>query len=300
MVQIKNPIGRRLTYTIIMVSTFFSIIATGVQLYSEYKDETQEMRKELKQVSSSALESLSLSLWQQNDEQLKVQLKNLLHLDHITFASIEEANVPPYVFGRNLHEDSIEQKYELNYLYNNKRYELGILTLQIGLEHVRAQVKKRFFVIAATQTTKTFIVAFVMLYIFSYMITRHLYQIVEYAHGILKGKRYHPLNLDLKTKDDELDMLQETLNTLHRALYEKLESSEKKNSALSEVNSTLEKRILLQADEASLRVPKKTIKEIKEVLEFLKLDCSQQEAISEIKRDLESLEILLIRAFKDE
>lgn len=299
MMQIKNPIGRRLIRTIIMVSTFFSIIATGVQLYSEYKGETENMVIELEQVSSSALESLSLSLWQQNDEQINIQLKNLLKLHHITFARIEEGRASNYVFGTDLAGDSIEKKYELSYPYNNKKYELGTLTLQVGLEHVREQVKKKFYIIAITQTTKTFIVAFIMLYIFSYMITRHLYEIVEYAQGILEGKKYRPLKLDLKTKADELELLQKTLNTLHRALYEKLEGSEQKNIALSDINLTLEKRIELQEDKANVHVLKENIKEIMDVLEFIKFDCSKQKGIPEIKRDLKSLEILLHRAFKD-
>lgn len=300
MIKIKDPIGRRLLRTIIMISTFFSIIATGVQLYIEYRGETEQIHKELKEVSGSALESLSLSLWRQNDDQVTIQLKSLLKLHHITFARIEEGAVPSFVFGTDLAEDSIEKKYELSYMYNNKKYVLGILTLQVGLEYVREQVKKKFYIIAITQTAKTFIVAFIMLYIFSYMITRHLYKIVEYSRGILEGKKYSPLKLDLKTTEDEFGLLQETLNILHRALYQKLEGSEQKNIALRDINLNLQKRIELQDDKDNVFVLKENIKEIRNVLEFIKFDCSEKEGIPEIKRDLKSLEILLDRAFKDE
>ena len=140
MVIVRDPIGFRLIRNIILISTFFSIIMTGIQLYLDYKSETKLMTERLKQVKNSSIESLSHTLWQSNTDLVKIQLKNLLNFNDITYASINESGTNTYVFGKNLGEDTLQKEYALSYTYNGNRYELGILTLQASLKQIRQRV----------------------------------------------------------------------------------------------------------------------------------------------------------------
>lgn len=290
--KVKHSIRIRLIRNIILVSTFFSIIATSAQLYAVYNNEKEHIYKDLKQVKEASLESLNFSLWQKNDDQTHIQLKNLIKLHSVTYAGIKEEGIDEYSYGEYLPNDSIEKKYELSYTYNQTEYSLGTLTLQVALSAARNKVKENFYFIVVSQTMKTFVVAFIMLYIFSYMITRHLYKIVDYADDMIKHKVNTPLELNLKSKDDEFALLQESLNTLYRSMYSSLEISEEQRRELEELNIDLQERI---NDNIISGVDEGTSKEILTMLSFIKKDSQDIKDYKILQEDIASLEILVKR-----
>lgn len=297
MVIVKDPIGFRLIRNIILVSTFFSIIMTGIQLFLDYKSETDAMNERLKQVKNSSLESISHTLWQSNNELVKIQLKNLLSFNDITYAAIKEEGSLTYSFGEDLGEDTLQKEYALSYMYNGVRYELGVLTLQASLKLIRDRVFDRFILIAITQSIKTFIVAFLILYIFSYMITRHLYRVVDYAYSIgEKGLEQKPLVLDLNGKEDELHLLEDALNMLQKRVHSKLEKRQNENLKLGELNSILERRIISkEVQDNQIIVDKDSFEEIQSIVQIM-IESSDTELA---EQDIKSLDILLRRAVKE-
>lgn len=297
MVIVKDPIGFRLIRNIILVSTFFSIIMTGIQLFLDYKSETDAMNERLKQVKNSSLESISHTLWQSNNELVKIQLKNLLSFNDITYAAIKEEGSLTYSFGEDLGEDTLQKEYALSYMYNGVRYELGVLTLQASLKLIRDRVFDRFILIAITQSIKTFIVAFLILYIFSYMITRHLYRVVDYAYSIgEKGLEQKPLVLDLNGKEDELHLLEDALNMLQKRVHSKLEKRQNENLKLGELNSILERRIISkEVQDNQIIVDKDSFEKIQSIVQMM-IESSDTELA---EQDIKSLDILLRRAVKE-
>lgn len=297
MVIVKDPIGFRLIRNIILVSTFFSIIMTGIQLFLDYKSETDAMNERLKQVKNSSLESISHTLWQSNNELVKIQLKNLLSFNDITYAAVKEEGSLTYSFGEDLGEDTLQKEYALSYMYNGVRYELGVLTLQASLKLIRDRVFDRFILIAITQSIKTFIVAFLILYIFSYMITRHLYRVVDYAYSIgEKGLEQKPLVLDLNGKEDELHLLEDALNMLQKRVHSKLEKRQNENLKLGELNSILERRIISkEVQDNQIIVDKDSFEKIQSIVQMM-IESSDTELA---EQDVKSLDILLRRAVKE-
>jgi len=296
MIVIKNPIAIRLIRNIILTSTFFSLIATGVQLYSEYKNETQLIDSQLEQVKNISLESLSNNLWQKNDTLINIQLKGLLYVNGISYVAIDENGKRSYSHGVDNTDDAIVKAYQVSHLYNNKTYDLGKLVIQVDLGQVREKVIDKFYLIAITQTIKTFIVSFIMLYIFTHMVTRHLNQIVEYAYGIINKTAEGPLQLDLKVEDDEIALLEETLNTLQSTMHSRIKKVEKEKEQLNHINSTLEKRIILQDnDSSSILVTEKEVQEIRAMLSLIQKDKTSDDR----KRDIEALNVLFERTFRD-
>ena len=287
MVIVRDPLGFRLIRNIILVSTFFSIIMTGIQLYLDYKSETKLMTERLNQVKNSSLESLSHTLWQSNTDLVKIQLKNLLSFNDITYASINESGSKTYTFGEDLGDDTLQKEYGLSYMYNGNNYELGTLTLQASLKQIRDRVLDRLLLIAITQSIKTFIVAFLILYIFSYMITRHLYKVVDYAYLIgEKGLEAEPLVLDLKGKEDEIHLLEDALNMLQKRVHSKLEQRQNENLHLGELNAILERRISTTELNDKVLIDKDKLEKICSLVQMMKVSANTEE-------DIKSLEILL-------
>ncbi len=298
---VENPIGPRLIRNIILISTFFSIFATAVQLYSDYRDEVHLMNRHIENVKEASLDSIALNLWENNDKHINIQLENLLNFPNITFASIEEDNQETYSFGKNLEEDSIEKRYPLVYTYKNKEYELGELRLQAGLAQVRDRLKGKFYLIAITQTVKTFIVAFIILYLFYYMVTRHLNKMSSFAKDLSESENIDSFELNKTDVGDELDQLLNTLNLVRETIRGKLEKSKKSNEDLNHINAILQKRLEYQGEDLDTRpIRKKDIEEIQKMMKLIKNEELEGADLEIIKHDISSLTILLNRAFGED
>lgn len=299
MTIVKNPIAPRLIRSIILISTFFSIIATGIQLYSDYISETDRIHERLLQVKSSSLENIRLNMWQDNIELITTQLENLLSFPDITYVSIEKKDKLLYRFGTDLGSDTIIQTYPLTYVYNNKEYDLGILTLQASLKQVRNEVMNRFYLIAITQTVKTFLVAFILLYVFTYMICKHLFKIVDYTHKMAKDPSHiGDLRLDLKTRGDELSLVEESLNNLHASLQSRHEKSELEKAELNKMNNLLEKRVAMHSNADKDSTVEK-LDELKNLIYLIKgANDSEDYELEERKTDIKTLGFVLDRTLK--
>ena len=294
---IKHPIGVRLVRNIIIVSTFFAIFATAIQLYSEYRSEKELINTRLEHIIASSVDSLRLNLWRANDKQINLQLKSLLSFPDVSYSSVKTQEGTSYVFGEDLKEDALGKVYPLVYLHNGREYDLGVLKLQSSLSKVRGKIKEKFYIIAITQSAKTFIVSFLMFYIFSYMVTEHLHQISEYAQIIGQKKADRPLILNKEIKDDELDVLTQTLNKVHRTMRSKFEKFEDENLSLDNINSILEKRLnMRQEDGDSISVSQKSARDIIDMVKLVQDEASKDVDLEAVRRDLDSLHILLERA----
>jgi len=300
MQKVKNPIGKRLIRNIILISTCFSLFATGIQLFDEYQNEKEAIEIRLEQVKASSYKSLSLNLWEDNKALISVQLESLLHFHDISFVGIKIEGRKSIFFGEDLEDDSIIRKYRLTHMYNNKTYELGTLVLQSSLINIRSRVAEKFYLIAITQTIKTFIVAFLMLYIFYYMVTQHLEKIVEFSQKIIDNPADLKENLNLNTNGDEFEVLAENLNLLKEVTSNKIHMFKEKSEGLNEINNILEKRLNLNMDNTNtVVIEKAALKDIKQLIYLIENSSSDTDTFEAVKQDMASLIIMNKRLFKD-
>ena len=298
MIRVEKPIGPRLIRNIILISTFFSIFATATQLYIEYKSEIDVMNKNIEHVKEASLKSITLNLWENNDKRINLQLRSLLKFPTITYVSIEEEKQKTFFFGEDLEDDAIEKKYPLVYTYNDKEYQLGELRLQAGLGQVRDRLEDKFYLIAITQTTKTFIVAFIILYLFSYMVTRHLHEISRFTNALSENENVDAFKLKRNETRDELDLIVDTLNILRKTVRGKLEKSKQSNTELGQINTILQKRLEYKNEDLDTRpIRKEDIEDIQKMMTLIKKEELEGADLEVIKHDISSLNILLKRAF---
>jgi len=69
---------RRLLLFILLFSLCFTVLASSVQLYIEYRREMREIDSRMELIRAGYLASLERSLWDLNQEQLNVQLRGLV------------------------------------------------------------------------------------------------------------------------------------------------------------------------------------------------------------------------------
>lgn len=86
----RSPLARRLTISIILVSSVITLLLTSFQLYWIYRNEVIDIHSDLVQVEQVHLKALSQSLWAVNNKEIKLQLEGIVQMQNIVYTSIYE------------------------------------------------------------------------------------------------------------------------------------------------------------------------------------------------------------------
>ena len=79
----QHPLGFRLLTAILLCSSLMTLLATGSQLYFDYRYELSAIDERIRDIEASSLDSLSTSLWAINPEQVQVQLERPAWLHYL-------------------------------------------------------------------------------------------------------------------------------------------------------------------------------------------------------------------------
>lgn len=184
-----SSLSKIIILKIIAISSIVTVISTGIQLYRDYSQNVSKVDDDIKRVSNLIVPELSYNLWHLDLKALKMQLHSLSSTGEFTFVEINYD-------GKSLKsgdDDQFIQKKEktwpLVYSYKGEERELGNLRVVTDLEPYIEHVLNTALFILTANFIKTFIVAFVMIY-------------------ILRGHVMIPLNvLSTRLKDFNIDNL---------------------------------------------------------------------------------------------
>jgi PAS domain S-box-containing protein len=229
---------------VILVSSFITLVITAIQLYRDYLQDLKIIQDSLEQVETVHLESLTSSLWAVDIENLKTQMKGILRLPDMEYLEITEGNKVWATVGNHDSANYIEKVYPLIYVSKNKPRKLGQLRVIASLEGVYDRLIDQAIAILIGNGVKTFLVAGFILWLFYYLVTRHLVTIADFIeHHDIDNKEPENLKLDRRESNpqnkDELDAVVDRVNTMQnniRASYQKLRNSEEKYRQLVELS----------------------------------------------------------------
>ncbi|WP_020207661.1 sensor histidine kinase [Gilvimarinus chinensis] len=263
-------IGRRLLISIILFSSVVTLLATAVQLFTDYRRDIGVIKSRLADIESSYMASISASLWNLDVSQLRLQLDGILHLPDISAVAVHESGADldrPLVIelGEFSSVNVIEKEYPIVRRFNATDRIVGILKVQASLKDVYARLWDKAVVILLSQGVKTFLVSLFILYVFHRLVTVHLGHIARYLSGydIAAPVSSLALNRDSKGEADELDMVVNSFNELTDKLVEAYEHMRQVNLALADdivarrraehevkrLNSVLEDRVKQRTSE---------------------------------------------------
>jgi signal transduction histidine kinase len=243
MFQYKHFLGRRLLFSIIAISAFFSFLATSIQLYSEYQNDISQVEIRLNQIKDSSIDSLAFSLWNINEKQLQIQLKDLLKFPDITYIEMTTEENKKFTYGYALTENTIEIHQKVTYNHNNRSASLGNLIFQADLQLVQERMYDRLFFILITQMAKTFIVSFFILLLVSRLITRHLKKMAQYTRDYNSKNSHTVLQLSRTLVEDELETLVININQMNTKSKQEVQELSETKQELTALNQNLEERI---------------------------------------------------------
>lgn len=236
----NNKLSRRVLIYILLCSSILSFTSTAIQLYVTYQDKLSALDQQFENIETSYIQSISTSLWDFNEPLVLQQLQGIVRLPDIRFVKITTSFGKVYQFGK---EDVRAEKY-VEYPIKYDQNNIGVLAVSADFEDIYASLWQQAGFILASEAVKTFIVAFFIMVIVHWLITRHLYFITNYSLNLKGHNLDTPLKLPNRNKKkDELDDLTDAINNMRIELKEDIVKLEEAENALISLNGELEIKV---------------------------------------------------------
>ena len=241
----RHSIGARLLAGVLLFSGLVTLVLTVMQLYFDYRRDVSALEMRINQISESYLASLEEGLWALDEKQLRLQLDGILRLPDIRAVEVRESgNVSnPLIvkLGESAESSSFAREYQLRHNVQGEERVLGTLRVEATLTNVYRRLVDTAVTILISQAAKTFLVSLFILYLFHYLVTRHLSAISRYLSSYLTLDTGFELHLRRRPPryEDELQRVTTAFNSLSRSLrtvYRTLSERETKIRRLVDAN----------------------------------------------------------------
>ncbi|MCO7580517.1 MULTISPECIES: ATP-binding protein [Pseudomonas chlororaphis group] len=237
---------RRLLLFILLFSLCFTVLASSVQLYFEYRREMREIDSRMELIRAGYLGSLERNLWDLNQEQLTVQLQGL-----VDFSDVARVHLISNDFD--LQQGSAEligplrvERFPLSYQPpSGPLRQLGELQVSTDL----GAVYRRLYAtgLASLLWMSVFLcgLAVALSGLFYRLVTRHLQVMADFARRVAAGELHEPLRLDKRQRPggDEIDTVARALDDMRRAVLDDVQRREADRLALQDKRDELQKMV---------------------------------------------------------
>ena len=249
-----SPLGWRLVAATVAFSTVVALLATAFQLYLDYRRDLGTIESTLDQVGQSYLPTIGNALWATNRKELELTIKGLEQLPDVQHAAVVEKGKIWAESGRPKSENTRSRIYPLTHLHRGETITIGSLKVVMDMDGVYQRLLEKFWVILITNGVKTFLVAGFMLWLFHWLVTRHLQRIAEFASCLNPGNLDERLTLNrpahahnqLDEFDrvlDGLSRMQFNLATAVQTLEQDIVKLEQADVEIQQLNTALERRV---------------------------------------------------------
>lgn len=210
------PLTFRLLVYILLCSSLVTLLATVFQIAVDFRKDISFIRTRLLELEMSHAQTLGLSVWNFDTDQIDTIMDGMLMLPDIEYVEVRT--------GISVHSAGDKpEKYFISHefpLPEKDGEALGSVWVAAGLGQVFKRMKERVLIILGSQAVKTFVVSFFILFILRNLVTRHLNTMAEFARRLDLKKLDRFLILDRKerTHKDELDRVTQAINQMIRNL----------------------------------------------------------------------------------
>ncbi|MFJ4431426.1 ATP-binding protein [Pseudomonas sp. NPDC089395] len=237
---------RRLLLFILLFSLCFTVLASSVQLYFEYRREMREIDARMALIRAGYLASLERSLWDLNQEQLNVQLRGLVDFSDVALVRLNSADFTLQQGDPSPQGPLRVERFPLDYQPpSGPSRHLGELEVSIDL----GAVHRRLFATGLTSLLwmSVFLcgLALALSGLFYRLVTRHLQVMADFARRIGAGQWHEPLRLNKRRSphSDEIDSVALALDDMRRAILSDIERRESDRLALQDKRDELQKQV---------------------------------------------------------
>lgn len=240
-INFKNSVlAKKIVIYILICSSCLTLIATGGQLYNEYRYDVDLLKKRFDIITTSHLDSLAANLWDFQDPIVEQQLLGIVNLPDVNLARITTPQGKNYQVGDYFPGQVESKEIPIDYQGNT----IGILYVEMNYQEIHQQLLQKTGVILITQFIKTLIIASIIIAIIHYLITRHLSRIASFSRALTMKNLDRPLILPGKIpQTDELDNLVMAINDMRQTLIEDNSRRREAELAVQRLNLELEDKV---------------------------------------------------------
>ncbi len=226
---------------ILLCSVVLSLFSTGMQLYADYNDDIVSLEQRFNNIETSYIPSMATSLWDFNKPLMEQQIKGIVDLPDISYVKVITDLGNEHDFGdKSVVSHSIFEEYKIFYGDN----EIGVLQVYADYDDIIKRLWQKAGFIITFEFFKIFIVAFAIMFVVHWLVTRHIYQITNYAQQLAADNLDVSLELENRPKTkDELDLLVDAINTMRLQIKSDIIKLEEAENALLKLNGDLEVKV---------------------------------------------------------
>jgi len=219
----RRVLAKKLLISVVLLSSLITLIASGIQLYSNYSKGIKHIESEFINIEKVHMGSLTSSVWTSDLKEIRKQLDGMITIPNIKFLSVAEQQSVIDSAGKTQTENVITKQYPLLYTHRGTQHAIGTLTVQATLDNVYQDLLDQATSIIISNAIKTFLVGIFILYVFYNLVTRHLHQMASFTQQL----DLHNLDdkLELKRsqhKQDELDIVVQGITKMQENLRESI------------------------------------------------------------------------------
>lgn len=252
--KLPGGLARRLLLRVLLFSLCFTVLASAVQLYFEYRREMRDIEARLELIRVGYLASFERSLWDLNQEQLNVQLHGLVDFPDIAQARLRSADFNLLQGSEAGRGPFRVERFALSFQPpDGDVRQLGELEVSIDLGAVYRRLLHGGLTSLLWMGVFLCGLAVALSWLFHSLVTRHLRGMADFVRGLTTGDLKTPLRLDKRAQaeDDEIDTVAHALDDLRQALRAELKRREADRAALQHKRDELQRRV--ERRTASLR-----------------------------------------------
>ncbi len=256
-----SRISRKLVLSIILFSSFVTLIVTSYQLVSEYNREMQLLERGLTSVQMNFLDSVNEALWIRDIQQLKAIVRGLKQLPDVKFVEISDEVGSLLREGDSEVHNEVVKEYALTYKVRGEDQRIGSLRVVASTTDIQQRLYARIFVVLASNGIKTFLVALFALFLFERLVSKRLMILADSINEMEPGDLQGLNNIDglVSGKGDEIDKVVMAFNELQNKLKRAEDSLLDREQKFQLVSNLLPAMILYIDSDRIVRFANRTV-----------------------------------------
>lgn len=206
-------ITKQLLVSIVLISSFFTLVSTGLSLYIDYQKDIENVEKQFGQIKESYLSSLTASLWVEDRDQLSLQAEGIMKLPHINYLVVEEDSGNKLQFGQEIGEYYFQQEWIMEHKFGDKTFILASLKIQADLYPLYKGLFDKFVILLISQAIQVAVIAFFITYFVYQIVVKPLKLMSATVSEVTEDKLPKKLAVPSRHFNDEITKLTDSYNT---------------------------------------------------------------------------------------
>ena len=213
-------VGRRIILLMVLLSSFFTIMTTFLQLSWDYDAAFNNVERRHNEIKSVHADLIASSLWTFDLASAQNRLNGLANLPYIDYLSIEFNDVILDA-GQPIEQSAVTSETVINYFHpdTERRIELGTLRINSNAQKIYNALLHQFFVTLLLNGIKTLMVCASILWVFHQSVSLRVFAIAKHLRQFDPLVPTHePLKLThrkfIMENNDELDWLANETNKI--------------------------------------------------------------------------------------